>query len=564
MIITKAEFGKYCVIKSKLDGDTFEKLSTLPGYKKWVGRDLLFDPTGANIERIYKFFPDAKWDESAAPSLDKYISNLKAMEENLRMKEAELPDNDDFKFKTKPFDHQRKAFYMSRDKKAFALLMEQGTGKTKVIIDNAAYLYSKGEINSLVVIAPNGVHRNWVKEVSTHIPDWCPHKTFYYSSGMNKKRIEEFNEVHRSTLDLKIFTFNVEAFVSQKAIYYMQKILVSGNVMLVADESSRIKRPGAKRTKIITKFGKQAKYKRIMTGTPVTKGAEDVYSQFKFLDPQILGYDSFYSFKARYCIMGGFENREVVSYQNIEELTRNIEGHSFRVLKKDCLDLPDKIYQRHYVEMTPRQKKIYQNMKKSFVAELEGQTIEAPEAITRLLRLQQILCGWFPTEEGISKIDEKNPRIEALKEILSDIDSKVIIWARFKADLRAIERALGDLAVSYHGDVTSDARELAVSRFQDDPKIKYFIGNPQSGGIGLTLTAADYAVYYSNSFDLEQRMQSEDRCHRIGTKNNITYIDIEARKTVDSKIIKALREKKNIADVITKDPISLFMEEEDE
>ena len=564
MIITKAEFGKYCVIKSKLDGDIFEKLSTLPGFKKWVGRDLLFDPTGANIDRIHKYFPNAEWDESASPELDKYISNLKAMEENLKMKEAELPDNDDFKFKTKPFDHQRKAFYMSRDKKAFALLMEQGTGKTKVIIDNAAYLYSKGEINSLVVIAPNGVHRNWVKEVSTHIPDWCPHKTFYYSSGMNKKRIEEFNEVHSSTLDLKIFTFNVEAFVSQKAIYYMQKILVSGNVMLVADESSRIKRPGAKRTKIITKFGKQAKYKRIMTGTPVTKGAEDVYSQFKFLDPQILGYDSFYSFKARYCIMGGFENREVVSYQNIEELTRNIEGHSFRVLKKDCLDLPDKIYQRHYVEMTPKQKKIYQNMKKSFVAELEGQTVDAPEAITRLLRLQQILCGWFPTEEGISKIDDKNPRIEALKEILSDIDSKVIIWARFKADLRAIERALGDLAVSYHGDVTSDARELAVSRFQDDPKIKYFIGNPQSGGIGLTLTAADYAIYYSNSFDLEQRMQSEDRCHRIGTKNNITYIDIEARKTVDSKIIKALREKKNIADVITKDPISLFMEEEDE
>ena len=136
-----------------------------------------------------------------------------------------------------------------------------------------------------------------------------------------------------------------------------------------------------------------------MTGTPVTKGAEDVYSQFRFLDSQILGYDSFYSFKARYCIMGGFENRQVVSYQNIEELTRNIEGHSFRVLKKDCLDLPDKIYQRHYVEMTPKQKQIYQNLKKSFVAELEGQTIEAPEAITRLLRLQQILCGWFPGEE---------------------------------------------------------------------------------------------------------------------------------------------------------------------
>ena len=334
--------------------------------------------------------------------------------------------------------------------------------------------------------------------------------------------------------------------------------------MLVVDESSRIKRPGAKRTKIITKFGKQADFKRIMTGTPVTKGAEDVYSQFKFLDPQILGYDSFYSFKAQYCIMGGFENRQVVSYQNIDELTRNIDGHSFRVLKKDCLDLPSKIYQRHYVEMTPEQSKLYQNMKKSFVAELDGETIDAPEAITRLLRLQQILCGWFPSDEGIQPINDKNPRIEALKEILSNIDSKVIIWARFKADLRAIERALGELAVSYHGDVTTDARELAVDRFQNDPKIKYFIGQPQSGGIGLTLTAAEYAIYYSNSFDLEQRMQSEDRCHRIGTKNNVTYIDIEARGSVDTKIIKALRNKKNIADIITKDPISLFISEEED
>ncbi len=564
MIITRADFGKYCIIKSKLEGDTFEKLSSLPGFKRWIGRDLLFDPTGANIERIHKFFPNAEWDESAIPALNKYIDNLKALEETRKFKEKPLPINDDFKFGTKPFEHQRKAFYMSRDKKEFALLMEQGTGKTKVIIDNAAYLYSKGEINSLIVIAPNGVHRNWIKELETHMPDWCPYKSFYYTAGMSQTRIGQFNEVLSSTIDLKIFTFNVEAFVSKKAIEFMNRILVSGKIMLIVDESSRIKRPGAKRTKMITKFGKSAEYKRILTGTPVTKGAEDVYAQFKFLNPQILGYDSFYSFRARYCIMGGFENRQVISYNNLEELTRNIEGHSFRVLKKDCLDLPDKIYQRHFVDMTPKQKKLYQSIKKAFIAEFDGEELSAPEAITRLLRMQQILCGWFPSESEVKPIDDKNPRIEALKEILSDIDSKVIIWARFKADLRAIESELGNLAVSYHGSIDADAREAAVAAFQNDPKVKYFIGNPQSGGIGLTLTAADYAIYYSNSFDLEQRMQSEDRCHRIGTKNNITYIDIEARKTVDSKIIQALRDKKNIADVITKDPISLFMEEEDE
>ena len=294
----------------------------------------------------------------------------------------------------------------------------------------------------------------------------------------------------------------------------------------------------------------------------MTKGPEDTYSQFKFLDPLILGYDSFYSFKARYCNMGGFENKQIVGYKNVDELTRNIEGHSFRVLKKDCLDLPDKIYQRHYVELTPRQKNIYETLRKSFVAELDGNIIEAPEAITRLLRLQQVLCGWFSGEEGIQQIDDKNARLEALKEILSDIDSKVIIWARFKADLKAIQRALGEEAVAYHGEVSNDDREVAVYRFQNDPKIKYFVGQPQSGGIGLTLTAADYVIYYSNSFDLEIRMQSEDRCHRIGTKNNVTYIDIEARKSIDTKIIKALREKKNLADIITKDPMSLFLVED--
>ena len=563
MKITKAPFGKYCMASVNLGGGNFDKLNSLPGFKKWVGRDLMFDPTGANIERIHKYWPDAEWDESVSDILDEYILKLKTAEETLKLKKDDLPSTDDFDFKTKPFDHQRRAFYMSRDKDSFGLLMEQGTGKTKVIIDNAAYLYAKGEITALVVIAPNGVHRNWLNtEIPFHMPDWCIHNSVFYTSGMNKKQSKQFDDVLSSSNCLKIFSFNVEAFTSQVAVKYMMKILLSNRVMLVVDESSRIKRPGAKRTKIITKFSKQAKYRRILTGTPVTKGPEDTYSQFKFLDPLILGYDSFYSFKARYCNMGGFENKQIVGYKNVDELTRNIEGHSFRVLKKDCLDLPDKIYQRHYVELTPKQKNIYETLRKSFVAELDGNIIEAPEAITRLLRLQQVLCGWFSGEEGIQQIDDKNARLEALKEILSDIDSKVIIWARFKADLKAIQRALGEEAVAYHGEVSNDDREAAVYRFQNDPKIRYFVGQPQSGGIGLTLTAADYVIYYSNSFDLEVRMQSEDRCHRIGTKNNVTYIDIEARKSIDTKIIKALREKKNLADIITKDPMSLFLVED--
>ena len=200
----------------------------------------------------------------------------------------------------------------------------------------------------------------------------------------------------------------------------------------------------------------------------------------------------------------------------------------------------------------------------SFITELQGETLSAPETITRILRLQQITCNWFATENGTVEIEKENPRITALKDILSQIQSKVIIWARFKADIRAIEKLLGNKAVSYYGDINNNDREENIRLFQNDPKIKYFIGQPQSGGIGLNLTAAEYAIYYSNSFDLEIRLQSEDRCHRIGTKSNVTYIDIETVKTIDSKIIKALRSKKHLANIINEDPVSLFLEKNDE
>ena len=212
--------------------------------------------------------------------------------------------------------------------------------------------------------------------------------------------------------------------------------------------------------------------------------------------------------------------------------------------------------------MGKKQATLYKQMKKQCVAELNGEKISAPETITRMLRMQQILCGWFPAEKNAVPIENKNPRIEALKEILANISSKAIICARFKADIRAIGAVLGDEAVSYYGDVKADDRTKAIDLFQNDPKTRFFIGQPQSGGIGLTLTAAEYAIYYSNSFDLESRLQSEDRCHRIGTTKNVTYIDIESPKTIDTQIVKALRNKKSLADIVTKDPMSIFMEED--
>ena len=261
LLIKKAQRG-YCLAKTKLEGNSIQALSSLPGFKKWVGRELLFAPTGANINHLHKHWPDAKWEEDAQPVLDKYIQSLKEADQTHKQKNNDFVDPNDFSFKTKPYDHQRKAFYLSRDKESFALLMEQGTGKTKVIIDNAAYLYGRDEISALIVIAPNGVHRNWLsKEIPAHMPDWCDYKSVYYYSGISAKDTAKFNDIISAQDCLKIFAFNCEAFVSKKAVSFMEKIILSNKVMLVVDESSRIKTPGAKRTKVITKFSKDVKYR---------------------------------------------------------------------------------------------------------------------------------------------------------------------------------------------------------------------------------------------------------------------------------------------------------------
>jgi len=560
--------SKYLVLSGiESSAENFRKLSEILSYKKWEGRDLVFDPTGSAIKIICKYYPNAVWDTPSSEILNRYIKSLQ---------EAEATKNfvnyvDDFKFKTEPFEHQKKAFYMSRDLDSFALFMEQGTGKTKVAIDLATHAYATGKITALVVIAPNGVHRNWLQEIDIHMPEYINHQKIHYSSGMNKTRSAEFEKIIDAPDCLRIFTFNVEAFATATCYSWFQKIVLQNKLMLVVDESTRIKNHGAKRTKVITKLGRDQNVvkKLILTGTPVTKGCEDLYSQFKFLDPLILGYESFYSFRNRYCVMGGYEGRQVISYKNTEELANAVDGFSFRVLKKDCLDLPEKIYQRHTFDLSPKERQVYRELKTNLMTELDGEVLAAPEAITNMLRLQQISGGWFPSESP-RKIDKTSSRINALKEVLAGISSKTIIWARFIADIKMIEELLGDKAVSYYGSVSSDDRVNNVERFCNDPSVRYFIGQPASGGIGLTLVSkvkndpVGYTIYYSNSFDLEHRLQSEDRCHRIGTTSNVTYIDLQALKTVDNRIITALRKKKSLADLITQDPKSIFMEEDDE
>jgi SNF2 family DNA or RNA helicase len=482
-------------------------------------------------------------------------------------------EKQDFIFKTTPMSHQKKAFDISRDKEAFALLMEQGTGKSKVIIDTAAWLYSQGLINCVVIVAPNGIHKNWIfREIPAHLLDVIQRDCHIMKTGGGGKDYELSLKKTTYSQNLKIFAINVEAFAYDNPIKIIKNILLFNNCLFVIDESSRIKSPKSKRTKELCKLGKYAKYRRILTGTPITQGPQDAYAQFKFLDQDILGFSSFTAFKNNFVSSTKvtretsdgrkYNYDQITGYNNLSDLQKLIKDHSFRVEKHECLDLPEKIYQRFPVDLTSQQKKAYKELSDELLTIIKNEVVTAKIILTKLLRLHQIVGGFIPKgneEEGIL-ISDSNPKMDAVFELLEDFNGKCIIWARFKPEIKYIvkelQRVYGrESVVDYYGDTTSDKREEAVDRFQNDEKARFFVGNAKTGGIGLTLTAAEMMIYFSNDFSLETRLQSEDRAHRIGQKKNVVYVDIEATGTIDTKIINTLKSKKDVADFITGDEI---------
>lgn len=545
----------------------FMAMSSFPTYAKWKDNILLFRATAAAFDHIMEHWPDAQWTGPPAIAFERHKKvqlMAKAATEDKAKDLAELEKADGFEYITEPYDHQRKAFLLSRGRNMYALLMEQGTGKSKVIIDTARFLFGEGKIDAVVVIAPNGVHENWARnEIPKHGVRESK-ATWVYSAKMNKMIQKEFDRV-MGEKPLKWFLFNVEGFTSQKSKTKLEQILATHRCLLVIDESSRIKNYRALRTKYLCKIANRAPYRRILSGTPVTKGLEDLFSQFNFLSQNIIGLDTFTSFKRRYCVVKPIGLGEmIVGYRNEEELVEKIDGYSFRVRKIDCLDLPEKIYKKFPVHLSIEQKRIYRDLVDECRAEFaDGKSITAELAIVKLIRLQQVICGWLPfdgesAKGNVVQIDGDNPRIVALRTILEDVEGKVIIWARFVADLNLIAETLGEKAIRYRGDIAD------VERFQAEGEgPTYFVANPASAGLGLTLTRAETVVYYSNDFNLENRLQSEDRCHRIGTVNPVTYYDIEAIGTVDTKIIRALRNKKLISNAILQDPEDFFLEYEE-
>ena len=462
-----------------------------------------------------------------------------------------------YKFKTKPYAHQLIALEKSWNRSTFAYFMEMGTGKTKVLIDNLAMLYDKGKVNGALIIAPKGVVGTWYnQELPAHLPDHIEKITVLWQANINKKQHEKLKSVMAQGHELHILVMNVEAFSTEKGKDFATSFLIAHNALVAIDESTTIKNPKAKRTRNILDIANLTKYRRIMTGSPVTKNPLDLFTQCYFLDPYHLNHESYYSFRMRYAIMktahiSGRSIQLVAGFKNLPELSEKLKPFSYRVLKEDCLDLPKKIYMKREIQLTKEQKKLYDQMRKEALATLNGKTVTTMTALTQLMRLHQITCGHFSADDGTIQ-EIKNNRLMELIDVLDETEGKAIIWAHYQHDVENIYKILEEKygpgsVVHYYGKTLPDQRDYAIENFKNNDKVRFFVGTPATGGYGITLVQANTVIYFSNGYDLEKRMQSEDRAHRIGQKKSVTYVDIIAEDTVDKKIVKSLRKKINIA-----------------
>ena len=463
-----------------------------------------------------------------------------------------------YKFKTEPYAHQIKALEMSWDRPYFAYFMEMGTGKSKVLIDNISMLYDNGKINGVLIVAPKGVVKNWYEgEIPTHLVDHIEYKSVLWQSSITQTQQKNLDSLFETGEDLHILIMNVEALSTKKGYDFAQKFLFSHRAMMAVDESTTIKNPEAKRTKNICQLGLATKYNRILTGSPVTKSPLDLYKQCEFLSPGLLGHESYYTFRTRYAVMrtanfGGRSVQIVVGYRNLDELSEKLKAFSYRVLKDECLDLPKKTFMKRTVSLTSDQMKVYKAMSKLALASFNGKMMTTATVLTQLMRLQQITCGNFIADDGTMHELATN-RLPELMDLLDEIEGKVVIWANFQRDVHRIIEAINkeygpDSFVDYYGLTPQEDRQKNIKKFQDpNSKVKFFIGTTQTGGYGITLTAASTMIYYSNGYDLEKRQQSEARIDRIGQERPMTYIDIICENTVDTRIVKALRKKVNIA-----------------
>lgn len=532
-----------------------DKVRQIPN-RRWDARNRVWSAPAlrANSSFLLSNFPIDVFTAEAQQVARKTVERARALQVN------EFPRN--YKFKTQPRGYQRKALDCAWDKHAFAFYMDMGTGKTKTSLDLFSGYYIDGKVDRLLVVTKFSTRRNWEDEIEIH----CPIATDVLVLDTSKpKAFDTWNT--NCDGSLKVLIVGTESLAAGSAFLFAQRfVAVSIKAGIIVDEAHMIKTPNAVRSKNCLKLGLECKYRVVMTGTPVANGPMDVFMQFEFLDPQIIGVGDFYSFRNRYAVMGGHEGKQIVGYQNMEELIDLISPYVFQVRKNDVLkELPPKVFETRLVEMTTEQKRLYKELAKKNRAVTGDRGITVKTVLERMLRLQEVAGGIITYEKSVVSLDSskfdheriagKNPKIEELLNIAEESQVSTIVWCRYLEEIKMVAEALRERyghssVVEIHGAIPEDERHHNVRDLFQTKKARFLVGNAATGGVGLNMTAAELVVYYSNSFSFTDREQSEDRAHRIGQTRSVTYIDLIAEGTVDEVVLNALKSKKDVSEFV--------------
>lgn len=532
------------------DLEFYKTIACLSGRKVWSGSKVVsFDATAVNLKAIRAAVPQAKWDDASGKfAMLEELGNL-AKQDAVAARAVSS-----WKPALTLRDHQQRCIDLSWERREYALLFEMGLGKTATLIANAGMLFAAGKIDAVLIVAPKGVDAQWINsEIPLHSDkNYSINCVLWNGKGYDVKAFTKPNTLH-------YYAMNVDALIHKggpAATKFIERF--DGRVMMIVDESHAIKSGIAQRTKAAIAIGTKCAYRRISTGTPIARSIEDAWSQFMFLNPDILGHKYITSFRRRYCIMGGFEGRQVVGQQRVDEFNGLIAPHSFRLTKAEAVDLPAKIYVKRIYEMGADVKRHFKLLKSQLMTELsDGSVLTVANAASKMMRLQQATCGQLPQEDGtLEYISDE--RIEQMLQIVEQVEGPVVVWARFKADIARIAAALARAypdagVVTYYGDTNKRDRDAAVVRFKSGAA-RFFVSNPASGGTGLNLQGACQSViYYSNDYNALSRWQSEDRTHRMGMRGSVTYFDIVAKGSIDNLILSNLDRKKSLSDLTLDD-----------
>ncbi len=431
--------------------------------------------------------------------------------------------------------------------------MEMGTGKTKVALDNAALLWWTGKIDRMLILGPNGPHRVWLTEFDRHFPADIPRTTVLYRSTWTERQRENGIKALNQGSGLLVLLMNIEALASPRAVELAEQFLLGGTSYMVVDESQRIKTPGATRTREVIRLGGHAVYRRILSGTPTTKGIEDLYSQYRFLHWGIIGERTFTAFKSRYCIMGGYMNRQIVGSRDSDRLLELVAPYTYSVTRKECLTLepPDTVIVK--VDLSPEQARAYSSLSKEFVAELPNEELYAVElGVKRLGKLHQITAGHLRLDDG-RIVEFPCPRLDVLVGLVEGTEQKVLVWCSFKVDVERIARALEEAGIGsakYYGGQNDEANEADLMRWRTDDATRVLILTRDKGGEGLTLNEAPIAINYSFSFKFGPWDQALARNYREGQKQLVTYYNLVAPSTVDVRILRVLANKQDLSRIV--------------